>query len=341
MKRFFVFFVSIAITVLLLAGCGGDQIPTNGSDADYSEAAEPEDGGSDFNPGSVAMFDGVWWYRQEDSDTYASLDIFSFEGDTAVFYDPNGNELTRGETTDNGDGTFTITLELFGEVDCLFLMDYDEWTIITTSDEAVFVQGEPIDSLAAAAGYTGKWYQNGDLEEDYLQINDDGTYGIFTVIGDESIPREEGNWELHNRQGGGKVLAADGSFSGSDFSITFDGTAMWDSDDKYYIKESLIGSVEGDIARQTVSLFAANYWAPENREVGAIYFDFHDDGTLTVMELTEDGSIENRGDGTWEHQAEDAYALTLDDGEEHTFTLNGNALTLDDGGVWNRSSYFG
>jgi hypothetical protein len=155
------------------------------------------------------------------------------------------------------------------------------------------------------------------------------------------MAREQGNWELWDQSSGSKTLAVDGSFSRSDFSITSDGTAMWDSDDKYYIREDLIGSIEGDLARQTVSLFAANYWAPENKDAGAIYLEFHEDGTLTVMTLQEDGYIEDRGDGFWEYQTEGVFALTLDDGGEYTFTVDEHVLTLDDGSVFNRFSYFG
>jgi hypothetical protein len=337
MKRFYVL-LSVLLTFGLLlttfSACKSkpeaEVVPFDDDYIDDEEYSET---------GSVDMFDGAWWYRETPEDT--GLNIFSFEGDTVVFYDTNGNEITRGQMSDSGDGTFTMTLELFGDVECQFGQTDDSWTITTTADGALFLIGDPIDSSAAAAGYTGKWYLNGDLDEDYLQINGDGTYAIYSLIGDETMAREQGNWELRNRSNGGKSLEVDGSFSRSDFSITSDGTAIWDSDDKYYIQEGLIGSIEGDLARQTVCLFAANYWAPEIKDVGAIYLDFHEDGALTVMTLQEDGAIEDSGDGSWEYQAEGVFALTLDDGGEYTFTVDGHVLTLDDGSVFNRSSYFG
>jgi hypothetical protein len=346
MKRFYVLFAVIAMTAMLLAGCNGgnEQIPADGPDAEYSEDTEPEGDGSDSETGGIAMFDGTWWYRQEPTEGM-SLDIFCFDGETVVFYDQNGNEIQRGAATDNGDGTFTMTLEMFGDVECRFGQTDGSWTIMTVEDEALFVSGDPIDSSVAAGDYTGKWYRNGSLDEDYLAVNEDGTYAICTAIGDETLAREEGKWELLDRSNGGKELAVDGSFSRSFFNVTVDGAAIWDSDGKYYVKESLIGSTEGDLACRTVSLYSADYWSPEDKQEGATYFEFHEDGTLTVMILQEDGYIEDRGDGSWEHRSEGAFALTLDDGTEHIFTVDEHVLTLDDGPglrtVFNRFSYFG
>jgi hypothetical protein len=342
MKRFLAFLFIVTMTVLFCVGCNDDdaQPPADDySEAEYDEDTESIDDGLDNEAGSVAMFDGIWWYRETPADG-ASLDIFCFEGDTVVFYDLNGNELTRGEVTDYGDGTFSMALELFGDVECRFGQADGSWTITTTEDGSLFLSGDPIYSSAVAGDYTGKWYQSGDLDEDYLAINEDGSYGIYTVIGNETLAREEGKWELMDRENG-KTLAVDGSFSRSSFYIAADGTAIWDSDDRYYIKESLIGSIEGDLARQIVSLYAAEYWAPEVKEVGAIYLEFHEDGTLTVMTRKEDGAIEDRGDGSWEQQTKGTYELTLDDGQEYTFTVNEGVLTLDDGSVFNRLSYFG
>jgi hypothetical protein len=320
-------------------GSEADGSADDGSENDDSEADGSADDGSKDDVGRVAMFDGTWWHREVPVDGM-SLDVFSFDGDTAVFFDQNGNEIARGAATDRGDGTFTLELELFGEVEFRIGQTEGSWTIATTEDGALFLPGEPIDRSAAAEGYTGKWYQNGDLNADYLSVEEDGTYGLYSKIGDEILAREQGKWTLLDRSIG-KSLEVDGSFSRSSFSITSDGTAMWDRDDNYYIKESLIGGAEGDLARQTVSLFAARYWAPEIKETGSIYLEFREDGSLKVMTRQEDGAIDERGIGSWARQGEGAFSLTLDDGEEHSFTVKDHVLTLDDGRTFNRFSFFG
>ncbi len=348
MKRFYVFFAVIAMTALLLAGCNRaeSQTSTDNPDVAYSESKEPTDAVADDEKGSVAMFDGSWWYRELPADEGLSLDVFCFSGDMVIYYDNNGNEIISASAQDNGDGTFTVLdLDVFGDVECQFVKEDGEWTIITTEDEAVFCMGSPIDSAAVASDYTGKWYKNGNLEEDYVVFNGDGSYGIYMTYGGETIAREEGNWQLKDSllESGGQQILGDGGFMTTYFNITADGAALWSidgSDHKYYIKESLIGSAEGDLAKQIVSLYTAEYWKPEIVETGAIYLAFHEDGTLTIQTLTEGGYIEDYANGTWEHKPEDGFTLILDSGEKYAFTLDGDVLTLDDGSVFNRFTFF-
>jgi hypothetical protein len=297
--------------------------------------------------GRAAMFGGTWWYREETSDYAVSLDIFHLQGNTVTYYDRNGNELISASVRDNGDGTFVVlALDIFGDVECQFVQeDGGEWIVKTTEDGAVFRMGDALDFSALTMGYTGKWYRYGSPDNDYVSINEDGTYAVYTRIGDETFAREEGSWVLRDTGDGGKRIDTDGSFSGNYYFVTTDGSAIWDTDYRYYLKESLTGSAEGDLVCQIVSLYAADSWAPETKETGSIYLKFHKDGTLTVKVQgapDEAGSslISDRGTGSWKRLPEGSYSLTLDDGAEHAFTVDGWVLTLDDGRVFNRFAYF-
>jgi hypothetical protein len=311
-----------------------------------SEQSAQEPIEDDSDAGSVAMFNGTWWYREEPIDGF-SLDIFYLEENTVIYFDRNGNELLSASVQDNGDGTFyVLELDIFGDVECQFVQeDSGEWIIQTTEDGAVFRIGDALDFSALTIEYIGKWYRYGGLEEDYISINEDGSYALYTMYGDEVFTREEGGWVLQDSSDGGKRIDTDGSFITTHYFVTDDGSAMWDTDYHYYLKESLIGSVEGDLACQMVSLYAAEHWEPEEKETGSIYLGFNEDGTLTVYMLEapdETGSsiISDRGVGSWKHLSENNYSLTLDDGTEHTFTVDKWVLTLDDGAVFNRFAYF-
>lgn len=347
MKKLLPLISLILIFTLALAGCGGGGAET-APDAAYSEAIVPSDIGSDDETGSVSLFDGTWWYRADPTNT--GLNIFSFEGNTIVFYEQNGNEVTRGSALDNGDGTFIISLELFGDVVCQIGQNDSSWTITTVDDGAVYLPGAAIDSTEIAGDYTGKWYENGDLSEDYVSLNADGSYGVYTQIGDEDVPRSEGHWQLtdvksHNEHGRGdyQKISFDQSFDMSSLAITEDGAALWTDDRgdyRYYLKESLIGSPEGEIARQTVSLYCADDWGPEELETDAIFLKFYDDGYITFYILQADGAAAKVPDGGSWKQTEDAFALTLPDGTEYAFVVDGETLTLDDGTMFKRDSGF-
>jgi hypothetical protein len=189
MKRFFVLVAVIVMAALLAAGCGGEPAPPDDSDLEYSETDDGSDDetgdASDDGVGSVAMFDGTWWYREVPTDA-ASLDVFCFEGDSVVFYNEGGEEITRGDVTDNDDGTFIMTLDLFGDVECLFFMDGDEWAVMTTEDGDVFRQGDAMTGVASGDASQGA--ATGDDEPAYwdgLDFGENLSYvEEFVIAGD-------------------------------------------------------------------------------------------------------------------------------------------------------------
>ncbi|MGX8701222.1 hypothetical protein [Caproiciproducens sp.] len=330
-----------AVLTFSPAGCG----EKSATGAESGEAAS-SGVGTDDQTGGVSALNGTWWYRAEPKEAAVSLNIFSFDGNAAVFYDPNGNEIIRGETKDNGDGTFVIqALDLFGDLECRIGQKDGGRTITIVEDGSVFLPGDPIDSAAAAENYTGKWYKSGDLNDEYVSINTDGSYAIYARVGDEDVAKEEGGWQLRDAESSDahgrskfQVIRLDTSFRPRSFTIAEDKTALWINDMTYYdyyLKESLIGGPEGERARQTVSLYCADLWRPAARETGAVYLKFYDDGSLLLQTQQADGSLSETGVGSWE-RTKDAFALTLPDGSKQAFTVGKEALTLEDGREFSR-----
>ncbi len=336
----------LLILALTLAGCG-DDAETAPDDPGTGQSAEmtPGDSGA-AGTMSVEQLNGTWWYRQTPV-TGISVDIFCFEGSEVVFCDDKGNEVMRGPVKDNGDNTFVMTLEFFGDGLCRFDEGGGDWTITLLDSGAVFTPGETMHRLEIAGEYTGKWFKNGDLKGEYIDINPDGAYTIYAQIGDEAVVKKEGNWQLKdmnnsNDHGRSKyeVISLDDSIILNSFKISEDKTALWKGsiiDYEYYIKESVIGSPEGDLALQAVSLYCSQYWRPEAQETGSIYLTFYDDGYLMISTLRADGSLEETGGGSWKRTG-DKFSLTLADGKEQTFAVSGDTLTLADGRTFGRKS---
>ncbi len=330
MKKIYILLLAAAMLLFCMTGCGenGNE-PIDDTDEDMSRDLE-----------ELELFSGLWWYREEPVEGM-SMDIFALDGAGVIFYDENGNEMMRGDVRNDGEGIYTMILELFGEIE--FQIDETEegWVLTTLGDGASFTLGAPIDSMELAGDFTGRWYEKGDPDADYIEFNEDGSYGLYSDIFGEIIAREEGSWALENRDGNKKQIVVDASFSNSYYFLTDDGKAMWNSDDAYFLKEALIDTEEGEIACRSISLFAARHWEPENKGADAIYLVFREDGTLTVQVAGQDGYIEDRGSGSWALFEGNSYDMTLDDGTTHHFRVDNEVMTLDDGSQLTRFSYFG
>ena len=364
-KSLFALILCIA-TLLTMVACSGGSVSSNRalsdsvpSDSAYSGHApsnseslmsdthvdEDDRVSSDYDAElqGIARLGG-WWYRQSGAEeAVASLDIFKIdpETETAYFVTQYGEPLMEGPIYDNNDESITVSLDFFG--DNVFYYD-DEQRTLSMDDGSVFVYGPEINMEDFRAEFEGKWFLNGDLQSNWYEFNNDGTYTRNYVFSDgEVIEEESGHYHIsdvvnlndHGSESHGRQIECDGSSIADKLTLSESGNALFFSGfgrDDFFIRESVIGTNEGDYEKALLNIISAGIWYKSQSDDDLVYaLQFYSNFTVVLHTAPPGGYYTDAMVGEWSYADDGTFEIQWEGGERDVMIVNGDVLTSQDG----------
>jgi hypothetical protein len=186
------------------------------------------------------------------------------------------------------------------------------------------------------AALDGKWFANGDPEGDYYLIEGESYQKISPYMEE---PSETGTWkytdtmqyfsETEYVQEKQLELVPDDEemfLGGGDFVPTEDGTAFFDSFNKvFYIRESAIGTPEGEYNIARFRLIISDWQGPEYDDP---MIEFSHYGTFDVIIFDDEGSGQRSTPGKWSFDGE-TITLDFDDGTTEEVAFDDDSFTVE------------
>ncbi len=273
----------------------------------------------------------AWWYTAEYDPELTGVQIFSVNSDynAAVAYNDVGEDYMEFDAYIK-DGKFVLNSELFGEV-FFTIIDLDTLEIDDTGVR--FYRGEPYDPLgteqdaaSAALSIEGTWLAEGKPKDDtdkIIQI--EGTTAIYSAMNaGEFLTMYEGEYTLGESDVSYMVgdserlrtLKLGDSYS---FTVSSDGNTLelfagFSGD--YYLRESMIGTPEGDSALLRQKL-QKKTWSCRANKKAPDYLEFIANGVFLHMSAVSNDDVRAWGEedyaGKWEMDGEEV-VLNWDNG---------------------------
>ena len=278
---------------------------------------------------SLANYDG-WWHMDDNyPDGLHLFEIFYLDGTGESFkaVDSYGNELYTGRASMDGEANIILSVDVFGDILMTPASDglYDDTGILA------FVKGEEPEA-PDMRNLFGKWYLNGDTSAEYYELTD----SAYNRIRADGIEYGEDRYSIsaiteHNAVGetievthitfGDSAIASSGKFAPG-----FELFVVSDFGDNYiYVRDSAIGTAEGDAALLQASVIYDNWRAIDE----SCAFEFYNNGSFEYRtRVNLDGgmySFEAEDSGTWVLAA-DKLTISWNDGSEEVCDFTGNAF---------------
>ena len=221
------------------------------------------------SPVGLPVYDG-WWYRNYEPTGISLINIFRIDAEAHVWelYDNLGNSLPMGAVYHSGGGT---GIQLEGPLGDLYLaydVDNPNELFNRETGESAYIRGTAM-VPPDLSSFVGKWFSSGDSAESYYQLWN-GTYEL-TKPGMGTV--ESGNFGLRETY----LVLQDGSEHKEVRYIALDGAGMLSDTDSlypfynnalligggfkatYYIRESAIGTPEGEAALRVGRLLSGDW----------------------------------------------------------------------------------
>ncbi len=281
-----------SLLLFILGGCGGDSDPP--------PEPTPE--------GGITLEDlsGFWYVTEEYKAEANFLMVEIFEIDpyagTWTPYSEFGDAGTTLTAYVTDEGLLCLDMDVLGEQ--LFYIEGTD-TLTDESGMALFAKGEPM-AGPDYTQFTGSWFETGDYEGRHYTFFDDGTYAFY-YYGIED-PLEEGTYTMinqttyHNDGSSTESLALDlegGTMGANTLTIATDGNVLLPGHgftDEFYVRESALGTPEGDDDIIRYHLVTSAAWSGDNDQY--IYFD--NDTKVRIGVAGSNGALETLQSGTWE-----------------------------------------
>ncbi|MGD9559571.1 MAG: hypothetical protein AB7V55_03075 [Oscillospiraceae bacterium] len=348
-KKWALLLALMLVMALALSACGDDEPSGGGGNIDTPDVSDVVDEPDGEGGITLEDLDG-WWYRTDEPDGISILDIFYLDGYSGLWvaYDQAGFEVEdhNGEAWME-EGVFYLDVTLIGEVIAFEI--FDVYTLYEPETGATFERGEAPGASAGGGDepdtvdystWAGRWFLNGVAENEdeyeYFQFNEDGTYERHSVLWDNDNVVEQGEfrWSIVDIHAHGEnrqtlVLELDDGFMGSDLYPT-DNLAglLWEDtfENKYYIKEEALATLEGDEATEWLALLG--YWREDVDEPPLRTLELYRDGYFSLrITLEYNAEPAETLEGTWQ-QTPDGVQLAMDDGSTEDIVWDGSGLRL-------------
>jgi hypothetical protein len=324
-----------------LAGCQGE-----------TDTGSYDDGNTDGY--TLSDFDG-WWKRPDGyvSEGFSMVDIFKVDATdrTWTIYNNYGMSFDTFGCSSRGDGIVLEMPELFGDI----VFTYDGTSLIDEEGKIHFVRGTPVEPFDLSS-FEGKWYKDGDINEDYFLLEGNTFKKFSPYMPDE--PLETGTWIINDitriTSSGNEPItqlelsSPDDAFAGGDFQLTDNNTKLYDYfHEVSYIKESAIGtSGRGDdvLFGENGEMIVCIDEIYTNRIYNIIISNLDENGIeYTISFYATDSEIMS-GHASQTDDPNSIWAYIDDDlGITFTFYNDGHAvnITADNESDWGDTALFG